>query len=102
MPIPPVMDLRGRDDDLPMADQIRERTALELFPYRELAPDAWAAKHAHEMRWFNFHQFRYRDVGLDQWLQALGQLLVNPTELEAARRRHLTHPERFRIAASQS
>ena len=102
MPISRFMEQPGHDFDLPMADQIRERTALELFPFRELAPDEWAARHAHETRWFNFHQFHYRDPGLDQWLQALGRLLVSPTELEAARRRHLSHPERFRIAAAKA
>lgn len=91
----------GHDRDLPMADRVREQTALELFPFRELAADAWAARHAHEMRWFNFHQFRYRDHELDSWLRSLGRLLMSPSDLEAARRRHLSHPERFRIAAAK-
>ena len=89
----------GHHDDLPFADQVREQTARALFPFRELPADAWAARHAHEMRWFNFHRFRYRDGGLDAWLQDLGQLLGSPSDLEAARRRHLSHPERCRIAA---
>lgn len=92
----------AHDNDLPMADQIREQTALELFPFRDLSPDVWAARHAHEVRWFNFHQFRYRDRLLDAWLCSLGRLLTSPTELEAARRRHLSHPERFKIAATRA
>ncbi len=86
------------DAELPPADRVREQTALHLFPIHDQSAQEWGARNAHELRWFNFHRFRYQDPVLDRWLGDLGAVLSSPAELEAARRRHLTHPERYRIA----
>ena len=39
-----------RPVDSPLADDVRERTALEVFPFREIEAEVWAASHAHELR----------------------------------------------------
>lgn len=81
----------------PLADTVRERTALEVFPYRNEDARVWAARHAHELRWFNFHRFRYREPALEAWLVQVGGVLTSPSELEAARRRHQSQSQRLAI-----
>ena len=92
------MVVRTPDDELPVADPVREQTALRLFPIHAMSAAEWAARHGFELRWFNYHRFRYRDPALDRWLQDLGAVLAAPSALEAARRRHLTHRDRCRLA----
>jgi hypothetical protein len=58
-----------------------------------MAPEEYAARHAHEWGCFYYHLYRYADPALGVWVRRLGEILFNDDELERCRRRHLTAEE---------
>jgi hypothetical protein len=82
----------GQANPYPMADIVRERTALAVFPYLEVDVEVWVAEHAHELVWFNFHRFRYRDPALEAWLGQVGAFLTSRPAIDVERHRYFSHP----------
>ncbi len=59
----------------PPADPQREARAAAAFPFRTMAPAAYAERYADEMIGFTYDEVRYADPELDAWLLALGEVL---------------------------
>lgn len=45
------------------------------FPFREMAPSDYAARHGADMSGFTYDEYAYSDPELDAWLVELGKLL---------------------------
>ncbi len=58
-----------------MADADREGLAARAFPYRELSPAAYVARHGADMIGFTYDDERYQDADLQAWIDEVGELL---------------------------
>jgi hypothetical protein len=59
----------------PPADPGREALAAAAFPFRSVAPEAYAERYGDSMVGFTYDEVRYADPELDAWLLALGEVL---------------------------
>jgi hypothetical protein len=59
----------------PLADPVREALAARAFPYREVTPAEYVARHGSDMIGFTYDEARYADPDLDAWLAEVGRLL---------------------------
>jgi hypothetical protein len=59
----------------PPADPERETRAAAAFPFRSMAPQAYADLYGEEMTGFTYDDVRYADPELDAWLVTLGEVL---------------------------
>jgi hypothetical protein len=59
----------------PLADPSREIRAATAFPFRSMAPEAYADLYGEEMIGFTYDEVRYADPELDAWLLQLGRVL---------------------------
>ncbi len=59
----------------PPADPEREARAAAAFPFRSMAPEAYADLYGDEMPGFTYDEVRYADPELDAWLLQLGRIL---------------------------
>lgn len=66
---------RPAEADRPPADRDRAERAERAFPYRDVDPAAYAARHGQEMIGFTYDEYRYADPELDLWLRELGEIL---------------------------
>src|SRR5256885_12460891 len=90
--------------DLPIADPGREADARNLFPF-EMAPEEYAARHAHEWYCFSFDDYRYADPAVDRWIQRLGDILFRregAPPMAELRARHLTYAERPAVEGGEA
>ncbi len=87
-------------DHLPLADEGREKRALELFRL-EMLPGEFAARFGHQFAPFAFDYYRYSHPGLTEWVQRLGDIFFGRNDaptLRQVRERYLTPDE---IAAAE-
>jgi hypothetical protein len=63
------------------------------FPWGEMTPEEYAARHAHQIGCYSLDRMRYRDPAIGCWAVRLGEVLARPAELERARREWLTPAE---------
>src|SRR5687768_4043967 len=61
----------GPFDHLPLAPPGLEADAARRFR-TELSPDEYAARFGHDFVLFSYHDYRYRQPGLTEWVQRLG------------------------------
>jgi hypothetical protein len=66
---------RPRPEDRPPATPDREALAARAFPYRQVTPADYVARHGDEMIGFVYDEARYADAELDAWLLEVGRLL---------------------------
>lgn len=74
--------------------------AVKRFPWRDMSPEEWVARHGHSIGCFSYHRYRYRNQELGVWMCRVGELLtggVTQAELEAHRRKYLTPIEYAKI-----
>jgi hypothetical protein len=62
-----------------------------------LAPEEYAARHAHRIGAFSLHRFHYRDPILGAWVRRVGEVLSSSEEIERCRQRFLTAEERAAV-----
>jgi hypothetical protein len=84
-------------ENLPAADSTREADARELFPYKELSPEEYAAREGHRWLCFSFGEYRYSDPDLNDWIHTLDDILFTPGALDRVREQLLTADERDQI-----
>ena len=80
----------------PPAEPNREEMAASLHA-SGLAPEEFAARHAHEIACFSLDEVRYADPVLDAWIRRLGDILFRregAPRLDDLRARYLTPEER--------
>ena len=53
----------------------RAALAARAFPFRQLTPDEYVARHGDAMVGFTYDEERHPDPALDAWLLAVGRLL---------------------------
>jgi hypothetical protein len=81
----------------PLADASREVDATSLFPFREMSPEEYAARHGADWACFSFHEFQYRNAELDVWIQKLGRIFLTPGRLQQCREEFLSPEELKRV-----
>jgi len=59
----------------------------------QMAPEEYAARHAHEWGCFSLHRHLFRDAVLGAWIYRLGDILFDAEEIERCRQRFLTPAE---------
>ena len=57
------------------ADPERVERALSGFPFRELSPAQYVARHGAEMSAYTYDDYAYPDADLQAWLDEVGVLL---------------------------
>ena len=84
--------------DLPIADDLREAAAKQIFrDHVTMHPAEWAARFAHTVGMSSFAEYRYRDLVLHTWIHELHHILRSSAAVEHARQRYLTPHEYARI-----
>src|SRR5437867_335663 len=59
----------------------------------EMAPEEYAARHAHLWGCFSLHLHQYRDPDLAIWVRRLAEIFSSEAEMERCRRRFLSSAE---------
>jgi hypothetical protein len=59
----------------------------------QMSPEEYAARHAQRWGCFSFHQYRYNDRVLGEWVRQLGEILFTDGEVERCRRQILKPDE---------
>ncbi len=65
----------SRPTNRPRADPEREAQATTSFPYRDVAPAEYVARHGADMVGFTYDDVAYADPELDAWVVEVGRLL---------------------------
>jgi hypothetical protein len=81
------------------ASPLREESAKELFPYRSMSVEEYAARHGADWGCFSFDEYRYADESLDRWIAALGRLFSTPGRLSECQEKWLSPDELARARA---
>lgn len=58
-----------------MADPERMERARRAFPFREMTPAEYVARHGAEMAGYTYDDYAYPDPELQAWLDEVGRLL---------------------------
>ena len=91
-------DAKPADDNWSWAfDWYADEDINAHFPWREMSPEEYAARHAHCIGYYSYHQVRYRDPDIGRWAVRLGEILTNLEEMERVRREYLTPEEYARV-----
>lgn len=56
-------------------DREYDDEAEAQFPWRQMAPEEWVARHGHTVGCFSLNRFRYRNAELGQWVSRVYELL---------------------------
>lgn len=78
--------------DRPLASEETEKRVRETFPI-EIAAEEFAARDGYGWLDFPFGRYRYRDPQLDQWIQAVKEILSSPARLRECQAKYLTPAE---------
>lgn len=76
----------------PLASEETEGRVKETFPI-ELPPEEFAARDGYGWLDFPFAIYRYRDPKLDEWIQAVNEILQSPTRMREYQAKYLTSAE---------
>ncbi len=57
------------------ADPDRTQRAQRAFPFREVTPSEYVARHANAMTGYTYDDYTYPDADLQAWLDEVGRLL---------------------------
>lgn len=77
----------------PLASEETEQRVQATFPI-ETPPEEFAARDGYGWLDFPFARYRFRDPGLDEWIQAVSAILQSPERLRACQAKYLTPAER--------
>lgn len=69
--------------------------ARQFFSDADLqgSPEEYAARNAHNIMCFSFHEYRFRDPALAAWIRRLHEILVTQGEVELCRQQFLSKEE---------
>ena len=79
--------------ELPLAHSRREEDAKELFPYKQMSAEEYAAREGHRWACFSFGEYRYSDTALNEWIHNLDDIFFTPGELQRIQERLLNTQE---------
>ena len=80
-------------DEYDSAPPDRVAEAMELFPYKEMSAEEYAARESHNWICFGFDNFIYEDSELNEWIHTLGDIFFTPGAIKDAREKHLSTDE---------
>ena len=80
-------------DKYPPAPESREEHALQIFPYKEMSPEEYAARNAHDWLCFSFDEYIYNNSELNEWIHTLGDIFFTKGAVRAAREKYLTREQ---------
>jgi hypothetical protein len=63
-----------------------------------VTPEEWVARHSHKLSGWPFDGYRFEPLELDHWVHTVGRLLRSPSDVDRARRAHLSLEERAQVA----
>ena len=71
------------------------------FPWKQMSPEEWVARHGHRVGCFSLHRCRYRNSELGKWMRRLAELLSLESRgrgaLDVYRKQHLSPAEYDRV-----
>lgn len=76
----------------PLASEETERRVKETFPV-DIPPEEFAARDGYGWLDFPFALYRFRDSELDEWIQAVNEILQSPTRMRECQAKYLTPAE---------
>lgn len=76
----------------PLASEDTEDRVKETFPI-DVPPEEFAARDGYGWLDFPFGRYRYRDPELDEWIQAVKEILQTPERLRECQAKYLTPAE---------
>jgi hypothetical protein len=79
--------------ELPEAYPQREEDAKELFPYKQMTAEEYAAREGHRWACFSFGEYRYSDTDLNEWIHTLDDIFFTPGELRRIQEKILSTQE---------
>lgn len=56
-------------------DREHDAEADSQFPWKQMTPEEWVARHGHRVGCFSLHQYRYKNADLGQWVKRVYDLL---------------------------
>ena len=78
--------------DRPLASEETENRVKETFPV-DMHPEEFAARDGYGWLDFPFARYRFRDPALDQWIQAVKEILQVPERLRECQAKYLSEAE---------
>jgi len=82
----------SESEERALASEDTEGRVKETFPI-EMAPEEFAARDGYGWLDFPFARYRYRDGKLDEWIQAVNEILKSPDRLRECQAKYLTPAE---------
>ena len=82
-----------------LCDPAEEEYFGDVFPWKTMSPEEYAARHSHLIGEFSLDRRQYSNDGFAQWISALGSILRSPLKVRECRQRFLTSAERADIEA---
>lgn len=79
-----------------------EEEARNIFPYKTLSPEQYAAHESHKWATFSFDDYIYKDAELNEWIHSLGDIFFTEGAIETARKKHLTSAELEKIKQEEN
>jgi len=76
----------------PLASEETENRVKETFTI-DVSPEEFAARDGYGWLDFPFGRYRYRDPQLDEWIQAVKEILSSPDKLRECQSKYLTAAE---------
>ena len=80
------------DAERPLASEETEYRVKETFPV-DMHPEEFAARDGYGWLDFPFGLYRYRDPALDEWIQAVKDILHSPERLHECQAKYLSAAE---------
>jgi hypothetical protein len=80
-------------DEYEPAPEWRESDALDIFPFKEMGAEEYAAREAHNWASFSYDNYIYKNKELNEWLHTLGDIFYGKNKVNEARKKHLTEEE---------
>lgn len=87
-------------DGLRLVSPEEEESHLQRFHNLDFSPEEFAARYGHEFAMFPYHEYRYRRLGMTEWVQQLANVFFAPglpERLRQLRERYLTPEEIQRV-----
>lgn len=82
-------------------DRENDEEADSQFPWKQMTPEEWVARHGHTVGCFSLHQYRYKNVELGQWIRRVHELLSFESRgrgaLDVYRKQYLSPAEYDRV-----
>lgn len=77
-----------------------EKDAMNLFPYKSMTPEEYAAREGHNWGCFSFGSYIYENSEFNEWIHTLDDIFFSKNGIKHAREKYLTKEEIAEIGSS--